>query len=82
MITWAFSHVLREYNVKLFILKDGKRVEVPALIDREQFVFDKFGLNEELECAVTPGMPSFIYTRPSLTTCREDSKVERPLRWN
>ena len=26
MITWAFSHVLREYNVKLFILKDGSKV--------------------------------------------------------
>jgi saccharopine dehydrogenase-like NADP-dependent oxidoreductase len=76
MITWAFSHVLREYNVKLFILKDGKRVEVPALIDREQFVFDKFGLNEELECAVTPGMPSFIYTRPNLNYF-----AEKTVRW-
>lgn len=76
MITWAFSHVLREYNVKLFILKDGKRVEVPALIDREEFVFDKFGLNEELECAVTPGMPSFIYTRPYLKYF-----AEKTIRW-
>lgn len=76
MITWAFSHVLREYNVKLFILKDGKKVEVPALIDREQFVFDKFGLNEELECAVTPGMPSFIYTRPEFNYF-----AEKTIRW-
>jgi lysine 6-dehydrogenase len=76
MITWAFSHVLREYNVKLFILKDGKKVEVPALCDRESFVFDKFGLNEELQCAVTPGMPSFIYTRPNLNYF-----AEKTIRW-
>lgn len=76
MITWAFSHVLREYNVKVLILKDGKKVEVPALVDREEFVFDKFGLNEELECAVTPGMPSFIYTRPELSYF-----AEKTIRW-
>lgn len=76
MITWAFSHVLREYNVKLFILKDGQKVEVPALIDREEFVFNKFGVNEELECAVTPGMPSFIYTRPYLKYF-----AEKTIRW-
>jgi lysine 6-dehydrogenase len=76
MITWAFSHVLREYNVKLFILKDGKKVEVPALCDREEFLFDKFGVNEDLQCAVTPGMPSFIYTRPELNYF-----AEKTIRW-
>lgn len=76
MITWAFSHVLREYNVKLFILKDGKKVEVPALCDRETFLFDKHGVNEELQCAVTPGMPSFIYTRPELSYF-----AEKTIRW-
>jgi len=76
MITWAFSHVLREYNVKLFVLKGGKQVEVDAATDRETFRFDRFGVDEVLECAVTPGMPSFIYTRPGL---REFS--EKTVRW-
>jgi lysine 6-dehydrogenase len=76
MITWAFEHVLREYMVKLFVIKNGQVVEVPALTDRERFRFNKFGLDEELTCAVTPGMPSFIYTRPGL---REFS--EKTIRW-
>lgn len=62
MITWAFEHVLREYMIKLNVVKDGKVVEVPAIGDRETFPFDKFGQNEELQCAVTPGMPSFIFS--------------------
>ena len=76
MITWAFQHVLREYMVKLSILKGGKVVEVNALTDRERFRFNKFGVDEELECAVTPGMPSFIFTRPQL---REFA--EKTIRW-
>jgi lysine 6-dehydrogenase len=76
MITWAFEHVLREYMVKLNVVKGGEVVEVPALIDRERFKFDKFGVNEELECAVTPGMPSFIFTRPQLKEF-----AEKTVRW-
>jgi lysine 6-dehydrogenase len=76
MITWAFQHVLREYMVKLNILKGGKVVEVNALTDRERFRFNRLGVNEELECAVTPGMPSFIFTRPQL---REFA--EKTIRW-
>jgi len=76
MITWAFEHVLREYMVKLFVIKGGKVVEVPALSDRERFRFDKFGVDEELTCAVTPGMPSFIYTRPGLKEF-----AEKTVRW-
>lgn len=76
MITWAFSHVLREYMVKLKVIKDGQIVEVDATTDRERFRFSKFGKDEELECAVTPGMPSFIYTRPGL---REFA--EKTIRW-
>lgn len=76
MITWAFSHVLREYTVKLNVRKDGKIVEVEALTDRERFRFRKFGKDEELVCAVTPGMPSFLYTRPQL---REFA--EKTIRW-
>jgi len=76
MITWAFEHVLREYMVKLNVIRGGKVVEVDALIDRERFRFDKFGLDEELECAVTPGMPSFIFTRTDLKEF-----AEKTVRW-
>lgn len=76
MITWAFEHVLREYMIKLKVIKNGKVVEVDATGDLESFKFNKFGKNETLECAVTPGMPSFIYTRPKL---REFA--EKTVRW-
>ncbi len=76
MITWAFEHVLREYMVHLNVIKNGKVTEVPALIDRERFRFQRFGQDEELECAVTPGMPSFIYTRPEL-----QEFAEKTVRW-
>jgi lysine 6-dehydrogenase len=76
MITWAFEHVLREYMIKLKVVKDGKVVEVPAIGDRETFQFTKFGKNEELQCAVTPGMPSFIYSRPELKEF-----AEKTVRW-
>ncbi len=75
MITWAFSHVLREYMVKLQIIKGGKVVDVNAMTDHEKFRFNRLGKDEDIECFVTPGMPSFIYTRPYLKefaekTCR------------
>jgi len=76
MITWAFWHVLREYMVKLYVLKGGKMVEVKALTDRERFRFNKFGVDEELECAVTPGMPSFMYSRTQLKEF-----AEKTIRW-
>lgn len=76
MITWSFEHVLREYFVKLFIIKNGKSVEVDSLTERETFSFGEFGKSEELECAITPGMPSFIYTRPEL-----DYFAEKTVRW-
>jgi len=77
MITWAFSHVLREYMVKVNVIKDGAPVEVPALTDRETFQFDACGIDgESLECAITPGMPSYLYTRPSLHTF-----AEKTIRW-
>jgi len=62
----AFDHVLREYMIRLLVRQDGKVVEVDAGTGRERFVFDKFGQNEPLECAITPGMPSFITSRPEL----------------
>jgi lysine 6-dehydrogenase len=76
MITWTFEHVLREYMIRAQVIKNGKVVEVPALSDRERFSFTKLGKDEELECAVTPGMPSFTYTRSKL-----NEFAEKTIRW-
>lgn len=76
MITWAFDHVLREYMVKLNVIKNGEMVEVDATSDRETFLFDQFGVKEELECAITPGMPSFLFTRTDL-----QEFAEKTVRW-
>ncbi len=81
MITWAFWHVLREYMLKVWVLKGGKMVEIWAASDREPFVFDKLGKAEPLECAVTPGMPSFVYTRTQLKEFAEKT-VRWPGHWD
>ena len=76
MTTWSLEHVLREYSIKTQIQKDGKPTEVHALCDEETFQFDELGLDEKLECAVTPGMPSFIHTHPELQYF-----AEKTVRW-
>jgi lysine 6-dehydrogenase len=76
MITWAFEHVLREYMVKLNVLKERRIAEVEAMSGLERFRFTKFDKDEELECAITPGMPSFIHTRPKLKEF-----AEKTIRW-
>jgi lysine 6-dehydrogenase len=76
MITWAFDHVLREYMVKLNVIKNGEIVEVDAASELERFRFQQFGIDEALECAITPGMPSFIYSRPDLKEF-----TEKTVRW-
>ncbi len=76
MVTWSFDHVLREYMIPVKILQDGSITEVPALSQREKFRFQRFGVDHELECAITPGMPSFIYTRPQLKDF-----TEKTIRW-
>jgi saccharopine dehydrogenase-like NADP-dependent oxidoreductase len=76
MITWAFDHVLREYMIRVKVVKKGKVVEVDAATDLETFRFNKLGKDEELQCAVTPGMPSFIFTRPQLKEF-----AEKTVRW-
>ena len=58
------------------ILKIGKYTEVQALYDEEAFKFNELGIDENLECAVTPGMPSFIYTHPELQYF-----AEKTVRW-
>ncbi len=76
MTTWSLEHVLREYSIKTQIIKGGKKVEVPALVDLETFRFNEFGIDEDLECAVTPGMPSFVHTHPHL-----QDFAEKTVRW-
>jgi saccharopine dehydrogenase-like NADP-dependent oxidoreductase len=76
MITWAFEHVLREYVVRVKVIRNGEIVEVDAASDLEGFRFSEFGQDEALECAVTPGMPSFIFTRPGLYEF-----AEKTIRW-
>jgi saccharopine dehydrogenase-like NADP-dependent oxidoreductase len=76
MTTWSLEHVLREYSVNTKIIKDGQLVEVPALSDIECFRFTKLGIDENMECAVTPGMPSFIFTHPKLKYF-----AEKTIRW-
>jgi len=76
MITWTFEHVLREYMVKVDVVKNGKIVEVDAMSDFEEFRFNQLGIDEKLACAITPGMPSFLYTRPQLAEC-----AEKTIRW-
>ncbi|NUQ74025.1 MAG: saccharopine dehydrogenase NADP-binding domain-containing protein [Polyangiaceae bacterium] len=76
MVTWAFEHVLREYMIKVDILEDGRVKEVDALTGRERFHFNRLGKDEWLECAVTPGMPSFLFTRPNLKAFSE-----KTVRW-
>ncbi len=76
MITWAFEHVLREYMIKVEVIKNSKVMEVAAISDRETFQFSKLGKNEELQCAVTAGMPSFIFSRPQLKEF-----AEKTIRW-
>jgi hypothetical protein len=72
----AFDHVLREYMVRLKVIKDGEVEEVNAASDLEAFRFTEFGKDEVLECAITPGMPSFIFTRSNLKEF-----AEKTIRW-
>ncbi|MCU0485482.1 MAG: saccharopine dehydrogenase NADP-binding domain-containing protein [Anaerolineales bacterium] len=76
LITWAFSHVLREYMIKVQIIKNGKIAIVQAMDERESFRFTELGKDEELEAFITPGMPSFIYTRSNLNYF-----AEKTVRW-
>ncbi|GAB4477395.1 MAG: saccharopine dehydrogenase family protein [Anaerolineae bacterium] len=76
MITWAFDHVLRLYVMPSLILQDGQLVEAQALTGRESLHFQALGRDEHLEVAITPGMPSFVHTRPHL---REFA--EKTIRW-
>jgi saccharopine dehydrogenase-like NADP-dependent oxidoreductase len=62
--------------VKVDVIKNGKIVEVDAMNDFEEFRFNQLGVDEKLACAITPGMPSFLYTRTQLKEC-----AEKTIRW-
>jgi len=64
VITWDFAHVLREYSVRLKVVRAGRVVETEAGSDVEPVRFAALGRDEALEGATTAGMPSFPYTRP------------------
>jgi len=81
MITWSFEHVLREYMVRLNVLQGGRVTEVEAMTGRESFRFSELGRDAELECAVTPGMPSFVFSRPGLKEFAEKT-VRWPGHWD
>lgn len=51
-------------------------VEVVARTAWERFPIQQFGVEEVLECAIAPGMPPFISTRPELRDF-----AERTTRW-
>ncbi len=76
LITWAFSHVLREYMISVQIIKNGKVTEVQAMDEHENFHFAELGRNEDLEAFITPGMPSFVHTRPNVGYF-----AEKTVRW-
>ena len=76
MITWAFQHVLREYMVNTTILQDGRLTVARALDGYESFDFELSGQKEELECFITPGMPSFVHTHSQL-----EYFAEKTIRW-
>ena len=76
VITWSFEHVLREYMVDVRIIEEGSIAEVKATSGRESFRFAECGEDEMLECAITPGMPSFLFTRNQL-----HSFAEKTIRW-
>ncbi|MCR3883897.1 saccharopine dehydrogenase C-terminal domain-containing protein [Methanotrichaceae archaeon M04Ac] len=79
-VTWSFAHALREYMIDARVLRGGRIVEAPPLSDRESFVFEAFGKAEALEAAVTPGMPSLLYTRGDLAEFSEKT-VRWPGHW-
>ena len=76
VITWSFSHVLREYTIKTKIIKNGVPTTVNALDEHETFSFNDFGKDAKLEAFITPGMPSFVHTRANLMYF-----AEKTVRW-
>lgn len=75
--SWSLRHVLREYITRTLILRNGKVLTVDAMSDHENFTLNLFGKQLALECFVTPGMPSYIFTQKK----RVKNFCEKTIRW-
>ena len=76
MVTWCWDQAIDSAMDKTRILKDGTFQYVDAMSEYERFCFKAFGKDLELEAFITPGMESFLFTRPELESC-----YEKTIRW-
>jgi lysine 6-dehydrogenase len=76
MVTWCWDQAIDSAMDKTRILKDGTFQYVDAMGEYELFCFKEFGKDFELEAFITPGMESFLFTRPELESC-----YEKTIRW-
>ncbi len=76
MVTWCWDQAIDSAMDKTRILKDGAFQYVDAMSEYELFCFKEFGKDFELEAFITPGMESFLFTRPELESC-----YEKTIRW-
>jgi saccharopine dehydrogenase-like NADP-dependent oxidoreductase len=76
MVTWCWDQAIDSAMDKTRILKDGTFQYVNAMSEYERFSFNAFGKDLELEAFITPGMESFLFTRPELESC-----YEKTIRW-
>lgn len=66
MVTWCWDQAIDCAMYRTRILKDGTLQYVSAMSEYERFRFREFEKNIELEAFITPGMDSFIFSRPGL----------------
>jgi len=76
MVTWCWDQAIDSAMDKTRILKDGTLQYVDAMSEYELFRYKAFGKDLELEAFITPGMESFLFTRPELESC-----YEKTIRW-
>jgi lysine 6-dehydrogenase len=76
MVTWCWDQAIDSAMDKTRILKEGTFQYVDAMSEYELFCFKEFGKDFELEAFITPGMESFLFTRPELESC-----YEKTIRW-
>jgi saccharopine dehydrogenase-like NADP-dependent oxidoreductase len=76
MVTWCWDQVIDSAMEKVRILKDRVFQYVDAMSEYELFSFKEFGKDLEMEAFITPGMESFLFTRPELESC-----YEKTIRW-
>lgn len=76
MVTWCWDQTLDCVLDDTRLVKDGKIQDVPPLSEYEQFRFQHFGKDFQMEAFIAPGMESLVYTRPDLKNC-----YEKTIRW-